>query len=305
MASKKIMFRVWLLCANCGVAMMKKNSYAARTKNVTCGRKCMGEFNSKTMLGASNPNFRNFPAKVCLKCGKNFFTREHKRKFCSHQCFVLARTDPKKKEAREREKAKANRLKFVLVHGCVICLAPVSKGVRRCKKCKVKASGRFKIKTCGKCGENSTQMFRVNGPKYFHKQCRDRSGERNSNYKGGLKDLKAMIRDNPKIKEIRKKVFFLDGFSCRMCGQVGGNLQADHVRKFSEIFQEFVLINHGKTKDELCALSESHYEFWDLNNFQTLCKACNFKKELNHRSFKKLERRLKSEEIISHCKVTL
>lgn len=284
MAAGKSKLHVWLLCVNCGLAMSRKKSYAAKIKNPSCSYKCMGEFNSKTLVGASNPNFRNFPAKVCFKCGEKFFSRAPGKKFCSH------RTSPEKAKPRE------NELKLKAVRGCTICLAPVAKGIKRCEKCKVKPSGKLEIKTCGKCGGKSSQPFRIDGPIYFHRRCREWSGERNTNYKGGRKDLKNLIRDNPRTKEIRVKVFLKDGFSCRMCGQVGGSLQLDHIKKFSEIFEEFIRMNSTKTKEELHAISNEHYAFWDLNNFQTLCKPCNFKKELDYRSFKRLESRLRSEQ---------
>ena len=87
---------------------------------------------------------------------------------------------------------------------------------------------------------------------------------------GGKTPLKQQIRNNVLSLKWRLDVFARDGFKCVNClDSSGGNLQADHIKSFSSIINDF----------NICSMEEAVdcKELWDLNNGRTLCKTCHEK----------------------------
>ena len=82
------------------------------------------------------------------------------------------------------------------------------------------------------------------------------TGENNPNWNGGVTSKNEKIRKSKRYKEWAYKIKVRDDYTCRMCGERGGKLHADHVKPFS-IYSELR---------------------FDLNNGQTLCKPCHKEK---------------------------
>lgn len=78
------------------------------------------------------------------------------------------------------------------------------------------------------------------------------AGSNNHNWKGGITSIHMKIRDSIEYEDWRKKVFERDNFTCQFCNEIGGRLEADHIKPFS-LFPEL------RT---------------NLDNGQTLCKSC-------------------------------
>lgn len=77
-------------------------------------------------------------------------------------------------------------------------------------------------------------------------------GKDHWNWKGGITKDNAKIRFSYEQKEWRKNIFLRDNFSCKKCGQTGGDIQAHHIFNFSD-FPEFRLeINNGITFCKKC-----------------------------------------------------
>ena len=76
--------------------------------------------------------------------------------------------------------------------------------------------------------------------------------ERHWNWKGGITGERQIAMLQIDYKEWRREVFERDNFTCQWCKQVGGKLQADHIKPFS-LYPELRTI---------------------LMNGQTLCKPC-------------------------------
>lgn len=79
-----------------------------------------------------------------------------------------------------------------------------------------------------------------------------RKGELNNMWKGGITPINLALRETFEYEEWRKLVFERDLYICQKCGEIGGKLQADHIKPFS-LYPELRL---------------------ELSNGQTLCKTC-------------------------------
>lgn len=66
------------------------------------------------------------------------------------------------------------------------------------------------------------------------------------------------------------KVYKRDDYTCQICGQRGGRLQADH---FPKTFAYLVKEHQLKTMDEAYSCTE----LWNISNGRTLCTECHKK----------------------------
>lgn len=81
------------------------------------------------------------------------------------------------------------------------------------------------------------------------------SGQNHYNWKGGVTTINEKIRQSIEYKQWRKAVFNRDRFTCQACGQIGGDLHADHELPFS-LFPDLR---------------------FEVLNGQTLCRECHLK----------------------------
>jgi 5-methylcytosine-specific restriction endonuclease McrA len=90
---------------------------------------------------------------------------------------------------------------------------------------------------------------------------------------GGMRNLISsiaeLIRKSSQYKVWREFVFKRDDFTCQLCTERGGKLNADHIKQFALILLE----NDVKTFEDAlnCAA------LWDTTNGRTLCEACHKK----------------------------
>lgn len=110
-----------------------------------------------------------------------------------------------------------------------------------------------------------------------------KSGKNCPFWKGGITTENAKIRTGIKYKLWRSKIFERDNYTCKCCGKIGGNLNAHHIKSFSQILED----NNIKTLEEALSCEE----LWNINNGTTLCKECHKKTEnYGKKSRKKLNR---------------
>lgn len=77
-------------------------------------------------------------------------------------------------------------------------------------------------------------------------------GKNNPNWKGGITEMNKIIRERIEYKLWREAVFKRDNYTCIWCNQIGGNLEADHIKPFS-LFPELRLaIDNGRTLCRKC-----------------------------------------------------
>jgi len=254
--------RTCVACEQVYIPSHKKQEY--------CGHKCHGKINGEAK--------RNSVELPCNRCGKSFQRRVSavsSENYCSWEC----RKVPTKKT-------------------CEACKKEYEVGSSHWR------TSRFCSKSCAKSGENHhfygkhPQMPEGYEPwlkgktaatdgriaemakkvSESHKQqfaegIRNNKGANNPNWKNGqgTSEIHNIVRQLQKYKEWRLAVFTRDNFICVKCGDVSREINADHIKRFSDIMHE----NNIKTTEqaELCN------ELWDIDNGRTLCIECHKKTE--------------------------
>jgi len=136
-------------------------------------------------------------------------------------------------------------------------------GVKRSEKTKIKLSESHK----GITPVGSWKKGHI--PWNKDKECLSSQGSNNGNWKGGTTSLLLTIRHGFKYRQWRDDVFTRDEFTCQECGQIGGKLNAHHIKSFSFVLQKY----------EITTLEEALEceELWNINNGIILCKECHKK----------------------------
>lgn len=81
-------------------------------------------------------------------------------------------------------------------------------------------------------------------------------GKSNPAWRGGITPIEIALRKTFEYEEWRKSVFERDDYTCKVCGEIGGKLEADHIKPWS-LYKELR---------------------FDLSNGQTLCESCHLVK---------------------------
>jgi len=80
----------------------------------------------------------------------------------------------------------------------------------------------------------------------------DTSGENNPNWRGGPKTEELKIRKSIEYNLWRKSVFERDDYTCQVCGTMGIELNADHIKPFSLYPELRLAIDNGRTLCKQC-----------------------------------------------------
>lgn len=82
-----------------------------------------------------------------------------------------------------------------------------------------------------------------------------KKGEKSNWWKGGLTPLNKAIRKSFEYKLWRIAVFERDNYTCLWCKQRGGEIQADHIKPFSQFPELRFDINNGRTLCRPCHIT--------------------------------------------------
>jgi hypothetical protein len=84
-------------------------------------------------------------------------------------------------------------------------------------------------------------------------------GKDNPHWKGGITPINLAIRASMEYKLWRRAVFARDKWTCIWCGQVRGNIEADHIKPFAFYPELRFAIDNGRTLCHNCHMSTSTY----------------------------------------------
>ena len=84
-------------------------------------------------------------------------------------------------------------------------------------------------------------------------------GEKSHLWRGGITPINKKIRSSVEYKLWREAVFKRDNWTCRFCGQVGGKLNADHIKPFALFPELRFAIDNGRTLCEDCHMKTDTY----------------------------------------------
>ena len=74
-----------------------------------------------------------------------------------------------------------------------------------------------------------------------------RKGEKSQHWRGGVSSQNHIARESLECQEWRRTVFKRDNFTCIWCGQIGGKLNADHIKPFAYYPELRFAIDNGRT----------------------------------------------------------
>jgi 5-methylcytosine-specific restriction endonuclease McrA len=106
--------------------------------------------------------------------------------------------------------------------------------------------------TCKSCGKKY-KNYRSANSKYCSQMChlitlgKERSGEKNNMWKGGITPINAAIRTSREYKLWRIAVFERDNYTCIWCGRKEVTLHADHIKPFAYFPELRFAIDNGRT----------------------------------------------------------
>lgn len=105
-------------------------------------------------------------------------------------------------------------------------------------------------------------------------------GEQSPAWKGGLTNLRMLIRGCFNYRQWRADIFTRDNYTCQLCGTHQGELNVDHYPK------GFAQIIHDNSISSLEAALRCE-ELWNINNGRTLCIECHMKTETYFKNYTK------------------
>lgn len=85
------------------------------------------------------------------------------------------------------------------------------------------------------------------------------TGDKNPMWKGGVTIKNQQIRHSIEYKLWRTAVFERDNYTCIWCGKIGGELNADHIKRFADYPELRFAIDNGRTLCKPCHITTETY----------------------------------------------
>ncbi len=88
---------------------------------------------------------------------------------------------------------------------------------------------------------------RKQSPETVAKRVAKFKGENHWNWQGGITPANIKIRHSLEMRLWRQAILKRDDYTCIWCGQIGGRLEADHIKSFSQFPELRFAIDNGRT----------------------------------------------------------
>lgn len=131
------------------------------------------------------------------------------------------------------------------------------------KKWKIKDTTNYSL---SQIGEKNHRWGKKASDETRRKMGIARSGERNPNWRGGVTAKNEQDRKSKKYKQWRKFVFERDNWTCVLCNRNGGDMNADHIKKFSDYPELRFDVSNGRTLCVACHKKVTSQQQTELNN---------------------------------------
>ena len=96
-------------------------------------------------------------------------------------------------------------------------------------------------------------------------------GEKIWNWKGGITPINQTIRKSSAYANWRRKVYERDDYTCQVCGNRGGELNADHIKSFANNPELRFELSNGRTLCKPCHQETDTY-LWKANKYKNKVK---------------------------------
>jgi 5-methylcytosine-specific restriction endonuclease McrA len=211
--------------------------------------------------GAQNPNWKGGMVTLqCLQCRRDYKVipcRQFNSKYCSKPCRIAYEKGERvsawrggRAASRKRYKAKTRKGVIKIPRRCKACgETGIKKGKRYHPQCKKPTKHKKQSVSCVVCGKTRSLWIKNGRVPLRCMGCdlKNRDGEANGRWKGGITPINHRIRGSKKYSEWRKSVFERDNYTCVFCGQRGGQLNADHIKPFSQFPELRFELSNGRT----------------------------------------------------------
>ena len=167
----------------------------------------------------------------CATCSKELLVyKSQNKKVCSRKCYYIYMSKP--------------NTKFREVKNCLICTKEFTEWTCRERKfCSIKCYWQDKKgKPNWRKGKRGIYI-----------------GEKAGNWKGGLTKENKRLRNSLDYKIWRESIFKRDNYTCQICGQYNGYLNADHIKPFAYFPELRFELSNGRTLCKSCHLSTDTY----------------------------------------------
>lgn len=226
--------------------------------------------------------YAKYPHK-CLVCETDFLSMKKMRRFCSKKCAQESRNKRFKNPPKHPLLvSKGGKMRTGFIHRCLFCdiefyVSPSREGMYRMTFCSKEHMWAFQKKNsafincviCGKVKYSQPYAIKYKKRSTCSRKCfvvltRKRTAERHKKLPPNVANR--LARHAPELVIWRNAVFARDDFTCQMCGERGGYLEADHIKPFA-FFPE---LRH------------------ELDNGRTLCRPCHDRTKIGYKKMREL-----------------
>jgi len=215
--------------------------YQIKKGKSMCSRKCAAFYKS---INWDKIYGKIFPKKdlnrKCIYCNKLFIPSDYRVNFCSRNCVVRGRNGINRR----------NR-KVIKCQKCGDKFEIKNNRLNIAKYCSVKCYGKF--------GINNPFYNRKHPIQIRKKISATKQGILVNEWKKFVSSERKLAMGTPRYKNWRMAVFKRDDFTCVWCGQIGGELNADHIKSWALYPKLRYRLTNGRTLCLDCHKSTSTY----------------------------------------------
>jgi hypothetical protein len=126
-----------------------------------------------------------------------------------------------------------------------------------------------------KCIDCNEQLLYRNGAiRCFPCNRKFLSGENSPWWTGGHTKFRKSLYSTLKYKQWRKAVFERDKYTCQICNQKSGNLEAHHIKRMILFVKEIIPDTKKLKGFQIRNILLEYKPLWNIDNGITLCKEC-------------------------------